>query len=69
VEGRGFAYSSQFVADLTGNYYTTQEAMDFLQMSKSTFFRWRNAEGVECLQIGQVGLYRSDVIRSKKRAG
>jgi len=67
--GRGYDYSSQFIADLASNYLTSQEAMDLLQMPKSTFFAWRNADGVECIQIGQIGLYRKDVILLKKRAG
>jgi len=68
-DGRNYNYSSQFIADLAGNYFTCQEAMDLLKMPKSTFFVWKNSEGIECIQIGQVGLYRKDVIINKKRAG
>ena len=67
--GRGFDYSVRFIADLAGNYLTSQEAMDFLHMPKSSFFAWRNSHGVEFVQIGQVGLYRRDEILLKKRSG
>ncbi len=67
--GRGYDYSAQFISDLSSNYLTAQESMDLLKMSKSAFFRWRNSEGVECIQVGQVGLYRQDQILLKKRAG
>lgn len=43
--GRGYEYLSRFIADLSSNYLTTQEAMDLLKMPRSTFFAWRRSEG------------------------
>jgi hypothetical protein len=67
--GRGYEYLSRFIADLSSNYLTTQEAMDLLKMPRSTFFAWRRSAGVECIQIGHVGLYSRDVILREKRGG
>ena len=67
--GNGYDYSKSFVSDLANNYFTRQEAMDLLNMAKTTFFDWTKADGVDFIQIGQVSLFRKDVILSKKRAG
>ena len=67
--GRVYDYPAQFISGLAGNYFTSQEAMNLLKMPKSTFFAWRNADGVECIQIGKIGLHRKDVILLKKRSG
>jgi len=67
--GKGYEYLSRFITDLSGNYLTTQESMDLLKMPRSTFFAWRRSVGVDCIQIGNVGLYSRDVILRKKRGG
>jgi len=67
--GRSYEYSGALITDLANNYYTRKEAMDFLNMVSSTFFDWTKAEGIEFIQIGQVGLFRKDVVLAKKRAG
>jgi site-specific recombinase XerC len=67
--GSGHEYSAEFIAGLANDYFTGQEAMDLLKMPKSSFFRWRNANGVEFIQMGQVGLYRKDLILEQKRRG
>ena len=67
--GRGYEYSASLITDLATNYFTRKEAMDFLNMVSSTFFDWTKADGIEFIQIGQVGLFRKDVVLAKKRAG
>ncbi len=66
--GRGYDYSAAFIADLANGYFTRKEAMDLLGMARATFFDWTKAEGVAFIQIGQVGLFRKDLILTKKRA-
>lgn len=68
ANGRGHDYSASFITDLASNYFTRKEAMDFLGMARATFFDWTKADGVDFIQIGQVGLFRKDLILLKKRA-
>lgn len=67
--GRGYAYSAVFVADIADNYFTRSKAIDLLKMPVSTFHEWTKTEGVGFLLIGQVSLFRKDVIRAKWESG
>ena len=67
--GREYFYSASFISDLANNYFTRQEAIDFLKLPPATFFDWKTREGVQFIQIGQVGLVKKTVILAKKRAG
>ena len=66
--GRGYDYSAAFITDLANNYFTRQEAMDLLNMDRNAFFNWTKDEDVKFTQIGQVGLFRKDVVLAKKRS-
>ncbi len=66
--GRGYDYSAALISDLASNYFTRREAMDLLNMARATFFDWTKAEGVEFIQIGQVGLFRKDLILQERRS-
>ncbi len=63
-----YAYSSAFISDLAGNYFTRAEAIDLLKMPPSTFHEWTKTEGIEFVLIGKVSLFRKDVIMAKRRA-
>lgn len=66
--GRCYEYSSTFISDLTTNYFTRKEAIDLLGMARATFFDWTKLDGIAFIQIGQVGLFRKDIILQKKRS-
>ncbi|MDD5705754.1 MAG: site-specific integrase [Kiritimatiellae bacterium] len=59
---RGYAYSAAFVDDLVANHFTRAEAMDLLKMPSSTFHEWTKTEDIVFVQIGQVSLFKKDVI-------
>jgi len=67
--GRGYLYSSAFVADLADNYYTRAEAIDLLKMPPSTFHEWTKTDGIGFVLIGKVSLFRKDAIMEKRRSG
>ncbi len=67
-KGRGCLYSSAFVADLAGNYFTRDEAIDLLKMPPSTFHAWTKKEGIGFVLIGKVSLFKKEVIMAKRRA-
>ena len=62
-------YSSSFIDDLAGNYFVREEAMGLLRMPRATRFAWTKDAGVEFIRIGQVSLFRKDVVLAKRRAG
>jgi len=66
--GRGYDYSASFITDLANSYFTRSEAMDLLKMDRNVFFNWTKDEDVKFTQIGQVGLFRKDVVLAKKRS-
>jgi hypothetical protein len=38
-------------------------------LARATFFDWTKIGGIEFVQIGQVGLFKKDIVLEKKRAG
>ena len=43
--------------------------MDLMKMKPTTFFYWAKRNGVDFILIGQVSLFRKDVIMNKRRSG
>jgi hypothetical protein len=67
-DGSRALYSSVFVHELAENYFTRAEAIDLLNIPASTFFDWTKSEGIDFIKIGQVSLFRKDLIMEKRRA-
>lgn len=67
-QGRGYMYSSSLISDLASNYFTRAEAIDLLKYAPSTFYDWTKRDGIEFIQIGQVSLFRKNIILEKRRS-